>query len=84
MLPDVKPILTEAEVTTANAVASGQAYPVAVVAQVPPELLVRTEDLDVDKSGQKDKDRNRDTQDNGKHIINYYLFVVLSECHVFQ
>uniref|UniRef100_A0A1B6D5V8 C2H2-type domain-containing protein n=2 Tax=Clastoptera arizonana TaxID=38151 RepID=A0A1B6D5V8_9HEMI len=68
VLPDVKPILTEAEVTTANTVAGGQAFPVAVLAPVPQELLVRTEDMDVDK---KDKDRNRDGQDNGEQGETY-------------
>lgn len=66
VLPDVKPILSEVEVTGAS-VTGAQAFPVAVVAQIPPELIVRAEDLEVDKSGHsKDKDRNRDSQDNGE------------------
>ncbi|KAG8270825.1 hypothetical protein J6590_076511 [Homalodisca vitripennis] len=55
VLPDVKPMLSEGEGT--------QAYPVAVVAQIAPELIsVRQEDLEVDKDGQP---KEKDKQDNG-------------------
>lgn len=58
MLPDVKPMLGDGD--------SGQAFPVAVVANIPQELMsMRAEDLEVDKDGQpKDKDK----QDNGVYL----------------
>ncbi|XP_054284387.1 myoneurin-like isoform X1 [Macrosteles quadrilineatus] len=59
VLPDVKPMLSEGE-------GSSQAYPVAVVAQITPDMLaVRQEDMEGDKS-QKDKDKGGN--DDGKVI----------------
>lgn len=69
MLPDVKPMLGEGD--------NGQAFPVAVVANIPQELMsMRAEDLEVDKDGQpKDKDKQ---QDNGAYLNGYLLFCFFS------
>lgn len=72
VLPDVKPMLSDSD--------NNQAYPVAVVAQIPQELIsVRQEDLEGDKDSQnKDKDK---LDGNGKITFVSFSFSCFINLH---